>query len=342
MKRGLGFIALCALLLTALTAAQAQTPERSAPRIGVAAHLGGASRADSDRQVTLAANAGFRIVRWEIQWKYVEPSKGEFVWRSEWDYTVDRLHRAGLDSLLILDYGNPAYDGGDKPRSAEAIAAFARYASFMAEHLKGRVRYYQVWNEWNSGIGKTSKGNAADYVSLARATYRAIKKVDPEATVVIGGFSSASYDSLIGYGDRDRSFEDLLSYDLKDFGDVLAIHPYVVYKGAAWNNAAGFEKLLRATMARIRAAPKAAGMPVYITEIGWPTSSPSARGVSQTTQAQNLERVFDLSAELGIDTVIVYELQDGNDNLADPEGQFGISNRRSGPKPALEMIRDRK
>lgn len=314
----------------------------SPPLVGVAAHLGGASRAEVDRQVSLAQQAGVKLIRWEIQWKYVEREKGDLQLRSEWRYTADRIRSAGLESILILDYGNPGYDNGDKPRSQEAIAAFARYAAFIAAQFKGVVRYYQVWNEWNSGIGKTSRGSAADYAAVARATYAAIKTANPEASVIVGGFSSASYDSLVGYGNRETTFDELLKLDPNSFGDVLAIHPYVVYKGKDWNNAAGFERLLRATMKRIRAAPDTRNMPVFVTEIGWSTADPAHRGVSQQDQADLLSRALDLCRELSIDAVVVYELQDGNDDRTDTEGQFGITNRRTGPKPAFDMLRTRR
>lgn len=327
----------------AVRGVEAGAPARGpGPVLGVAAHLGGAPRSDVDRQVALARQARFKLVRWEIQWKHVEQDKGELQLRPEWRYTVERIRSAGLDSILILDYGNPHYDRGDKPRSPEAIAGFARYAGYLASQFKGQVKYYQVWNEWNSRIGKTSRGNAADYAALARATHAAVKAADPQAQVIVGGFSSSSYDSLVGYGDRETTFEDLLKLDVAAFGDVLALHPYTVYRSADWNNFEGYDRLLTTTMKRIRATPGLATMPVFITEIGWSTSDARARGVSAEAQADYLKRALDRAAELGVEAVVVYELRDGNTDAQDTEGNFGLLDRRATPKPAYQMLESRR
>lgn len=331
------FVALL-LCVQGATATPSTSPQ---PALGVAAHIGRASPQEVDRQVALAASAGFRMIRWELQWKDVEQSKGDLRMRPNWNYTVDKIRAHGLESLLILDYGNSLYDGGDKPRSAEAIAAFARYAEFVVTRLKGRVRYYQVWNEWNGKVGGTTPGTAKDYVTLARATYSAIKRADPDATVIVGGMSSSALNSLVGFGDRSRIFEDFLGFDVSSFGDAVAIHPYVVYKSGEWASIEGFDKLMRASVARIRATPGLAKTPIYITEVGWSTSAPSARGVGPEGQSAYLARAIDLATELGIATLIVYELQDGNGNPDDTEGNFGLVTRRDGPKPAFEMIRAR-
>ncbi len=324
------------LALAAPSVVRAATP--SPMLLGVGAHLDAKPIAEIDRQVALAARVGVQLVRWDLQWKYVETERGRLEIRPPWDRAVDRLRAAGMESVLILDYGNRFYDDADKPRSPEAIAAFARYAAFVAAHFKGRVRHYQIWNEWNSKIGKTSRGNAAEYAALARPTYRAIKQVDPGATVIVGGFSSSSNDSIVGYGVRESTFEDLLGLDVPSFGDVLALHPYVVYRDGPWRSLDGFNRLLTATMRRIRATPGLEDFPIYLTEIGWTSAVRSERGVTREEQARNLESALETARRLGIAATIVYELIDGNDDPKDPEGNFGLFDFRGAPKPAFDAV----
>ncbi len=72
------------------------------------------------------------------------------------DQLVTRAVRRGVRPLLILDYGNPIYDGGGQISSPEAIEAWSRYVRFVVAHFKGRVDQFEVWNEWNIGGGGTS------------------------------------------------------------------------------------------------------------------------------------------------------------------------------------------
>src|ERR1017187_9813117 len=70
----------------------------------------------------------------------IERTRREFVMPTAWDEFVNAGLKAGIEPLIILDYGNRLYDDGDKPRSPEAIEAFCRYAEFVVGHFKGRVK----------------------------------------------------------------------------------------------------------------------------------------------------------------------------------------------------------
>ena len=60
----------------------------------------------------------------------------------------------------------------------------------MAERYRGRIRYWEVWNEPDlSGFNKMSLD---EYVALQKATYEEVKKVAPESVVMTGGFATLS------------------------------------------------------------------------------------------------------------------------------------------------------
>ena len=61
----------------------------------------------------------------------------------------------------------------------------AKVQATVLNHFKGRIRYYEIWNEQN--LSREWEGaplNAADYVRLLEGAYLAIKAVDPQAIVV--------------------------------------------------------------------------------------------------------------------------------------------------------------
>jgi hypothetical protein len=64
---------------------------------------------------------------------------------------------------------------------------FGQFARAVAEHFKGRVDRYSIWNEpnWDTWLNPVNHA-AGIYRSLYTAGYAAIKRVDPSAKVLIG------------------------------------------------------------------------------------------------------------------------------------------------------------
>jgi len=335
MYRGILHLGLTAFLTASIAEAKPNPPQKlcvdggncvdsQAMRLGVNVHLWGAAQDEVDKTTAAAADAGLNILRWDVPWKAVEKAKGQLVIPENWDYVIDKARANGVESLLILDYGNVLYDGGDKPTSSSGIDAFARYAETIVRHFAGRVQYYQIWNEWNGVLGNTRKGSSQEYAALVKAVYPRIKAVDPKAIVVAGGFSSAAYDSLVDYG-RERSLETFLeTNDIASFCDAIAIHPYVVYKTGEMHTFSGFVKLITAVVERIREAPGFSQKPIVITELGWSTANDSKTGVSEAAQSDLVVRAMETAKKLGISMFLLYELRDQGLNSNETEKAFGL------------------
>ena len=112
----------------------------------------GISINDPPNATSLAKAIGANAIRLDAPWKQIELSAGKYIIPEWLERTVTSMVNAGVTPLLILAYGNPLYDAGDKPTSREGIEAFARYAAFVVQHFKGRVFYYDLWNEWDAHI----------------------------------------------------------------------------------------------------------------------------------------------------------------------------------------------
>lgn len=307
--------------------------------LGVCEHLWGANKETIDKVLQAAARAKLSVIRWDVPWKAVEEDKDTLRIPERWDYIVNTGRKLGIDSMMILDYGNPHYDGFEKPRSPEAVQAFARYSAFVAHHFKGRVKYYQIWNEWSGGAGKTRPGNAADYARLVKAVYPVVKSADPAATVVSGSFSTSAYDSLIGYAKKNSVLEDYLSEPgIAQFGDAIAIHPYVVYRDGPAGTYTGFETLLKTVLSKIKSTKGFESKPVFITELGWSTAPDHERGVTEITQRDYLARSIALARSSGIAMYLIYEMRDDNPSTTDPEAGFGLLRHDWSPKPSYNYF----
>lgn len=102
---------------------------------------------------------------------------------------------AGLDGPQYGCWGGPGWGvlGDREPewwfKTQKDSDRFIEYARFMVQHFKGRVKYYEIWNEPNAGEnpGDCRGGvNVNDYVTLVKQVAPVIRQIDPEAKIVAG------------------------------------------------------------------------------------------------------------------------------------------------------------
>lgn len=279
----------------------------------------------------LTKKLGADSVRADTGWKMVETTKGVYKIPPAWDQFVNNARDRGIEPLLILDYGNGFYDGGKLPRSQSAIEGFVRFATFVVTHFAGRVHYYEVWNEWNTGTGGYYPGGSAEaYSRLFDATYAAIKRVDPGAVVL----------AAAGYGDW---YEQIARLGVAARADGVAIHPYVPkepgYQPLVGSN--GPERSAKRVMDVENAMSRLSGgkeIPLYITEIGWSTST-GKRGYPEQDVASMAERSLLMFAALPyVRGVWWYDLIDDGPDSANPEARFGLFRQHYEFKPAGRVI----
>ena len=134
-------------------------------------------------------------------WAMVEQEKGKYYMDPTTDKAVSDSIRNGVNILYTLDYGNPLYErtppvadpgpvwkhghpfsGDGGPTKPESIQGFVNYAKFIARHFKGRIRYYEIWNEENSWAWYGSPPDPKAFGTLLRETARALKEIDPCAS----------------------------------------------------------------------------------------------------------------------------------------------------------------
>ena len=75
----------------------------------------------------------------------------------------------------------------------EQITAFTKYVTWMVNHFRGRVEYYEIWNEPNIDYSNYVS-NPEDYGKLFKTSAAAIHGADPNAKAVFGGLAGADVD----------------------------------------------------------------------------------------------------------------------------------------------------
>jgi hypothetical protein len=229
------------------------------------------------------------------------------------DRVVNRERAAGLQVLGLLDYSNTwGYRShATMPRAGmrRLSADFARYAAAVVRHFRGRISRWEIWNEPNLKTFWRPAPDPAAYARLLTAAYGAIKRVDPHATVVIGGMSGVDLRFLHAVTARTKAF------------DAIAVHPYRVVPE---------DRLLRQI-----AALRRFGHPLWFTEIGWPAGNGCSVCTDEETQAGDLVRFFTLAAAAGVRHTFWYDLRDDPHAPGNPEGHFGLLHRDLAGKPAF-------
>jgi hypothetical protein len=248
----------------------------------------------------------------------------EYTMEQEFDRIVDSLCNAGISVLGVVNQESlslPYADVNDPAKAAAYRQEFVNTAGWYASYFKGRIKYWEIWNE---PFAPATGVNADKYAALLNATYQTIKTVSPDLKVVFGGLGSAWYDA----DDYFRQVYDYLGA-ARPF-DYFALHPYsdgkskhgvdpTAYMHAFDQKAIGERTIVDKFFARMQSNGDG-NKKIWVTEIGW-TSSLGDPGVTACTadiavnpteQAVYLKKGFDIlfNEVPAVDKVFWYQYQD--------------------------------
>jgi len=219
--------------------------------------------------------AGCTAVRVGVGWDLVEPNRGDRNW-GDIDADLTRMLDRGFEPVMLI-VATPAWTllPGQQtpfyPPQLQFRPEFEKFVYDCARKFRGRVKYYEFWNEpngygWNREPGGNTFNKAWEYVPWLMHGYRAVKKGDPYALWAIGGMDDNG-------GGGDYYLGLCYKYMAKGYFDAVCDHPYSVANADLW-------KLddIRAKMAEYSDA-----LPVWITELGWPANGRETQVASWIT-----------------------------------------------------------
>lgn len=289
---------------------------------GVGVHFIGSSNSSLVRLIT---TMGAGMIRDDAPWSSIERSPGSYNF-SNFDSSLQVLQQNSVDPLLILDYNNSFYDEGQTPYDDAGFTAFANYAKALVTHYGQQVKAVEVYNEYN---GIFSTGPCARqplcYAHLLAYTYRAVKSVRPDVTVVGGA---------VLYADINW-FNRLFASGGLAYMDAVSDHPYTALDIVS-PELQGLDGEMASLQNLIKRYSQGRTKPIWITEIGWPTSF---LHVSERSQADYLVRSAVLSQAAGVQKFFWYDLLNDGSDPSKMEQNFGLLRRpdtagRYTPKPA--------
>lgn len=203
-----------------------------------------------DAGMGMIADAGFGWIRQQFEWAEIEvDGRGQFTdsrndingdgqpdtinaW-DKYDRIVEFAEAHSLDIQVRLDNPpawarNPQLGDFAPPEDTQD---FVNYAVAVAERYRGRVHYYQVWNEPNltfewGGLPVNPEG----YTDLLCRTYDALKAVDPNIVVITGALAPTI--DLSGTNLMDFIYLQRM-YDASagNCFDILSVQGYGLFSG---------------------------------------------------------------------------------------------------------------
>lgn len=284
----------------------------------------------------LLADAGFKLVRFNMHWSSIEKSKGVYNFKQDgqdYDRLVEAMASRGIRVSFHLAYENPLYDQGYAPYTAEGRAAFARFAKACAARYKGEFIIWEIWNEpnvdqfWRDAPKSTTPRHSL-YAELAREAILAMRQADPNAFIL---------GPAVGPLDRPDAWEfirEMGRTGVLAMVDGVSVHPYrstapeTVMLDYDW-----LDDVIRQSVP--------SGKPVFNTEVGRSTGIyPGAARITEDQQAQRLVQTYFVDRAHGVPLTVWYNWADLGPNRDEVHDNFGVvTYNRDRLKPAYHAAR---
>jgi hypothetical protein len=279
----------------------------------------------------LMKDLGMNTIREGWNWKYIETSNNTYVsWMNMFDGKMNEFKNMGVNTMVMItdtpDWASsdPKYrskttfdsaslgkytvpmglktpifkDGTDvyKPGAVPNPAnPYAEYVYYLASRYKGKVGFYQVWNEPDfpsgdlaagtkdaSGRTRYWAGSVQEYVRLLQVAHTIVKGVDPAAKIATGGLGYEKYLAAIIDNGGAKYF------------DVVDFHAYGTDKTSSngvLNSSWGFLGRYNA-LKQVLTSKGVTGKTFSVSETGFTANN-------QNEQASYAAKVFATGAGLG-------------------------------------------
>lgn len=315
-----------------------------------------------DRVLDRAVEAGASVVRIDVHWDWLEwTGPGAERWDpgqvQRLNAFLDAAHRRNLRVLAVVT-DTPCWASSDPTKACESAQPrydfrappsdprdFAGFLMRLVTRYRGRIQYWEIWNEPNLPQFWTHPDPVV-YTGLLRAAYPAIKASDPTAVVLAGALApvepGAPGVDTLGFVDA------MYRAGARGFFDGLSFHPYTNGQSPTADQPGlpvhSFARSVPALhLAMLRAGDS---RPIWLTESGWPTTPSCAACGSGRSFTSEADQATFLAEEIrlvrGWDYVqglVWYEMFDRGTSAGNAEDHFGLFRHDLSPKPAVSVFR---
>ncbi len=261
---------------------------------------------------SLCRLAGINWVRDRLAWGAVEPRKGRFTERTQYDSSARIQSAAGL-KVLQVNHSSPQWANPDGKRFPLDLRDAYNFHREIARRWKGQVLAFEPWNEADIDVFGGHTG--AEMASMQKASYLGVKAGNPEAIASLNVFAS----------NRRAQQEDLADNETSAYFDTCNLHHYIAPdKYPDWY--ASFRAIC-------------AGKPLWVTEFSMPVqwSDEKTKELDEQTlrtQADRVPMAFAMSLHEGSAASFYFLMP----HYVEGKTQFGILRNDLTPRPAYVAL----
>jgi hypothetical protein len=244
-------------------------------------------------------------------WDKIEAQKGTIRF-DILDRYVAAAQKRKIDSMYTFT-GTPIWSAPKKTLPPKNMQDLYDFAHALALRYKGRIAYYEGWNEPNVR-NIFYDGSILDLIRMQKAIYDAVKSADPAAKVLSPAIAGLGSDPLGRSSSAIKYFDDYLAAGGGAYCDILAFHDHT----ADVPETAFFAVV--ASLRKVFAQHGQSAKPLWCTEGSWHTKKTIETFTDQDEQAARLSRYYILHWALGVERFYWYHwdhpwgrLSDNND-----------------------------
>jgi polysaccharide biosynthesis protein PslG len=285
---------------------------------------------DIDRSAAVGAN----VIRYTVNWDYVEPKKGQFNWHGYDPLYASALAKGIRPILVVLASPSwtrptdltcfPNVDHCRTPPDANHNGDWVDFVTALVNRYP-RAAAVEIWNEPNLIQFWQSTPDVKRYAQLVDLGYDAVKEAQPGMTVLAGSLNNTQFDGG-GSVNFPKYMTDFLA--LKPHFDALALHDY--------EDAGLRPTWFTDTLDIAREKLDAAGYrttPIWITEMGSTTAGQNA--VLPTVQGSRLTALLSILGQRPyVKAAVIHTMIPAPSAPTSSEYGFAVMNADGTPKPA--------
>jgi hypothetical protein len=269
---------------------------------------------NTPQEYALLNRMGVSWILRTFNWNLFEEEEGNWTF-DYYDKYVDTAKAAGKKIIGILAYDVPWIHKDGKEHKyipPDKVHLYLKYVQKTAEHFKGRVDAWCIWNEPNFGFWN---GSRDEYFSLARQAADALREVDSDVILLSGAFNRGVFGLPTVY------IKGLFESGAMEKADAVAFHPYELNP----NRTTRLFLEFRAHVAKYGFEDR-----IWITEAGYPTGGWYPTAISEKNFPAYIVKTFIGLTINGAKKVLWFQLFDPVErSKSDSEDYFGLVRSRN-------------
>ncbi|MEX1016210.1 MAG: endo-1,4-beta-xylanase [Phycisphaeraceae bacterium] len=284
------------------TPALADEPDAATEGRAFGIAFGADTSGDTANLFPMLEEAGINYVRMFPEWNSVQPAEGQWNWERA-DEIVANANRHGIEISGMFQYfasfasshdPSDAGDHGARTRTfpIRDIQRWRDYVQGVVERYGDDIRYWEVWNEPNSGVFARNMSHA-DYAQLVREAHITAKAIDERINI---GITCANYDLAF--------LSRVIEAGAADHFDFVAVHPYENVGSMLEGGERAFLELGENLRQMLASLNQPADLPLWITEIGLTSTNDPAQ---ERRAADALVKTYVLAFAAGFKRVAWFE-----------------------------------